>query len=175
MQKGLKELYQHIEEAKSYIQSTVMVYVDNRECEYHECRGVYNDYMSRAMASDMFYFFTMFNIKHQEFADNLIDWKSKMLELNYRLLRMIDDNIGERPLIKWKCKKAEKFIKEIKEVMDIVEKQNTENSDELLNEFLEKCQIWIQRIVHINTWALYLEDMYNIEHLLMRSQIEEID
>lgn len=171
----LKKIYEKIKEIENHISDEPTLYTDMRGKEYCECHTTYNDYMSRAMASDIFYFQIKLKLKTPELSDEIDTWMIKMSKLNYRLMRMIDDDAGDRPMIKWKSKKAEKFISEIKSVMNRAKKLNQELPDKLYQDFIDKCKIWMLRVGYMNTWAFYLEELKRIKQIYLESQIEEFD
>ena len=102
-------------------------------------------------------------------------WDAKMSKLNYRLLRMMDDYTGDRPMKPWKFKKALKFAGEVREVMKTATEINKNEFDDRLDDFLERCRVWAARIIYMNTWAYYLENMENIDQTMTDMQTEIFD
>lgn len=74
-------------------------YADRYGKTHYECPWAYDDYLSRAMASDMFSFYPMFYTRYPELAEHVMKWTEKMTNLNYRLMRMFDDDEGNRPCV----------------------------------------------------------------------------
>lgn len=173
--KRLKEIFAEIDAIKMRVINEPSHYISKRNEEYYECPGAYNDYMTRAMASDMFYFHLILKTKYPELADMISGWIVKMSKFNYRLMRMMDDNAGDRPMKKWNNKKTCKFVKQIKKAMETGIEIYKQTSDDMLKDFLERCKIWVTRIVYMNTWAFSLENMEDIEQTQIESQTEMYD
>lgn len=173
--KHLENIFKMIGEIEARNPKALKSYTSMRNEDYCECPVGYSDDMSRAMASDMFYFQMMLSATYPELSNKIKGWMVRMSNLNYRLLRMMDDDAGDRPMRPWKFKKTLKFAEQIHTVMAMATELNKKKSDNLLDNFLEKCKIWVIRILDMNTWAYYLENMENIEQTMKDIQIEIFD
>lgn len=171
----LEDIFKTIGEIEARILKEPRQYTSMRDIEYCECPMGYNDDMSRAMASDMFYYHMMLSGKYPDLATLLDGWMLRMSKLNYRLLRMIDDNDGDRPMKPWKFKRALKFAEQIHNVMKAATEINTKEPDDMLKDFLNRCKVWTARIIYMNTWAYCLENIKNIEQTLNDVRTEMFD
>lgn len=114
IEKQFTDIAETMQEIEANVPKDPKTYTDKRGKTYHECPGAYNDYMSRAIASDMFWFYPIFHAKYPELGDRIGGWYADMSSLNFRLMRMFDDEKGNRPLINWSEKKTWKLVKKIK-------------------------------------------------------------
>lgn len=150
-------------------------YTDRYGKTHYECPWAYDDYLSRAMASDMFSFYPMFHARYPELAEHVMKWTEKITNLNYRLMRMFDDDKGNRPLRPWNGKETLKFMEKIRAAVDIASAHYERSHDEILKDFLKRCHTWASRIIYMNTWAFYLETMDGIDQILFDTQLEMFD
>lgn len=150
-------------------------YTDRCGKTHYECPWAYDDYLSRAMASDMFSFYPMFHAKYPELAEHVMKWTEEMTNLNYRLMRMFDDDEGNRPLRPWNVKETLKLMEQITAAVDAALAYYEKNHDETLKDFLNRCHTWVSRIMYMDTWAFYLETMAGIDQILFDTQLEMFD
>lgn len=149
-------------------------YTDVHGLVYKESPGKYNDRMTRAMASDMFWFCLMFQSKHPEFAGRAGDMAVKTTDLNNRLMRKHDDCAGDRPMEKWDGKEILELITDIKDAVDAIYPYK-EAGCRLAEDFLKRCGTWAERVMYMDTWALGLEELEDIGRTLSESQTEMFD
>lgn len=172
---GLKEIFEEIERIRERIKDEPMTYVSKQGEEFCECCGAYNDYMVRAMAHDMFHFQLVLHGKYPELTDMSDGWIIKMSRFNYRLLRMMDDDAGNRPMQNWPYKKTCKFVNQIKKVIVIASEIYGKDHNDLLEDFIKHCTVWAVRVVYMNTWAFYLQNLRDNKDMMTQSQIEMYD
>lgn len=189
MEVKIREIFDRIGEIKKSVPEFPTTYTDLGGRTYNECPGAYNDYMVRAMASDMLHYWVMFKVKSsKENSENspkncsAILWEAsklmesampKMKTLNYELLRMMDDLKGDRPVKPWQFKKVESFIRLL---TDATEKVNDSGMDDDAKEkFHDRCKSWVVRLCYMNIWAFYLRQNYEMNYILMEAQMQEAD
>ena len=156
------------QEAKQFI------YVDLNGKEYRECAGAYNDYLVRAMSSDMSKLWVQLNITHNEFADEVATWSTKLQELNYAILRQMDDYNGDRPIVPLIKDGGPDLVKELLESMTKVKKSGILDNSEFEN-VKNKMDMWVDRVLYITSWAYYIEQMISIEDTRFDVQIKAYD
>ena len=173
MEVKIKEIFDRIGEIKKSVPEFPTTYTDLGGRTYNECPGAYNDYMVRAMASDMLHYWVMFKVKSPEASKLMESAMPKMKTLNYELLRMMDDLKGDRPVKPWQFKKVESFIRLL---TDVTEKVNDSDMDDDAKEkFHDRCKSWVVRLCYMNIWAFYLRQNYEMNYILMEAQMQEAD
>ena len=152
------------------------VYKDFDGKEYRECAGAYNDSLVRAMSHDMSKLWVHFTLTENPLAKEVGEWSLKMQEVNYAILRQIDDFNGDRPLLPLVEKDKEDLIEFLIESFGTVKKALPKD-----DEFLEKKDIknridlWADRLLYITSWAFYLEQQNEIEDAEFNAEIKMFD
>lgn len=175
MEKQFTDIAEKMQEIAANIPKDPKAYTDKSGKTYQECPGAYNDYMSRAMASDMFWFYPIFHTKYQELGDRIGGWYGNMNSLNFRLMRMFDDEKGNRPLMNWSEKKTWKLVKKIKNAVGMAAAIHDKEKDPMLKDFMDRCVIWATRLVYMDDHAFCLHNMDCIDSTQFNSQIEVYD
>lgn len=171
MEAKVKEIFDRIGDIKKNVPEFPTTYEDLGGRTYNECPGAYNDYMVRAMASDMLHYWVMFKVKSPEASKLMESAMPKMKTLNYELLRMMDDLKGDRPVKPWQFKKVESFIRLL---TDVTEKVNDSDMDDDAKEkFHDRCKSWVVRLCYMNIWTFYLRQNYEMNYILAESQMQE--
>lgn len=171
----MKEIMKPINSIESHILKEKNVYTD-RQCVCHsESSGAYSTDMTRAMCSDMFCFTSLFLAKYPELAKLTVGLSSDFAGFDCWLMRMYDDEKAGRPLVRWKEKKACKFLHKLTCVVNAADALYKGNQDKDLKQFIGSCQVWAKRLVYMWDHAFCLHELDDIEKCLFDSQVEMFD
>lgn len=174
IRKELEKIMGEVNEIMALVPKEPAEYTDKHGQVYRESPGRYNDRMTRAMAFDMFWFCPMFQSAYPELAGRAGNMSVKMTDLNHRLMRRHDDWAGNRPMEEWNGKDMLELITDIKNAVDAAypyKKAGCKPAED----FLKRCRTWAERVIYMDTWALGLEELKDIEQTLSESQTEMFD
>lgn len=141
--------------------------------EYEEKPGEYNDYMVRAMSSDMYHLYVWMNLRKSngKVAKTMLTLTQKMADFNTELMRMFDDVKGDRPIKSYfHDNKCEKFVKELIKIA-----KSDAFDDYKGDDVKKRIGIWIDRIMYQMSWAYALEQHVSIKDHLFNTGIREYD
>lgn len=160
---------------ESTINYDAFIYKDEMGKDHVESHAKYSDYLSRAMASDMFQFFVLLNLKNRETAGKLLDWTKRMNQFNFDLMRLFDDDHGNRPMTPWDYEGTKELADEIRETAAALSRVTDSKAERYVFKFLEKCGIWANRLAYMDVWAYCIENLKDIRETERYSQFEEFD
>lgn len=166
----LEDIFKRIAGIETQIPKRPRQYVSLEDVGYCECPTGYNGDMSCAMASDMACFRIMLSGKYPGLAGLLDGWAPRMARFNGKLVRMMDDDADGRPIGPWKFKKALEFASRIQDAAKTAMGINKTGPDSTLDSFIGTCRVWAARIIYMNTWAYYLENMADIGQVVSGMQ-----
>ena len=150
-----------------------MVYKDMRGKRHMQCAGAYNDMMGRAMASDMFMLTTLYMNHDLQAVKNASTWSERMNNLNFTVMRMGDDLEGDRPLIPYDFKDAERMMEEMtnlkKKLPDAVP------DEKIMNMVKERLDAWVERLYYMDIWAYYLMQLETIDDIRFHASMRMFD
>lgn len=171
---GLMDIMKEVQAIEEQLPQEQTIYTDKTGNTYYECPGAYNEQMTRAMARDMFWFYPTFHVKYPE-LESVREWTMKLIDLNYSLMRMFDDEAGDRPLILWNEEGLHELTKAVREAAEKAETLYEAGHDKLLKDFLVRCRIWSARFLYMYTHAFCLMNREDIDLTLFHSQTSELD
>lgn len=161
--KMLSPAFEKAEKAKP------VLYKDLNGHDHMRCAGAYNDIMHRHMANDMFKISIIYMDHTTEISKKASTWMDRFNELNYTILRMIDDKNGNRPLIEFNFEDSKALIEE----MTILKKElNTAIPSEKLRDMVkERLDIWVESLFYMEIYAYYLYELEEIDNTLIEASI----
>ena len=165
--KMLSPAFEKAEKAKP------ILYKDLSGHEYMRCAGAYNDIMHRHMADDMFKISIIYMDHTTEISKKASTWRDRFNELNYTILRMIDDKNGNRPLIEFNFDDSKALIEE----MTILKKElNTAIPSEKLRDVAkERLDIWVDSLFYMERYVYYLYELEEIDDILIEASLRTVD
>ncbi len=160
--KFLEELKQEINKVEP------LSYTNRMSIEYVQKPGTYCDPQARTMASDMFFVAAIYS-SEGIMRDKAFKWAESMNELNYSLMRMWDDERGERPLLSYDYDRSREMIKEFAEFLNHFK---DEEKRKYIKSMMDK---WAEKLVCMNLWVVSIEQTRNIKDCINQSEIRCFD
>ncbi len=138
--------------------------------EHCQCPGTYNDYMNRAIASDLLFYGATGPKEYADKNENIIKFATKFRNFNFDTLRMIDDMKGNRDI---KCLDNENLVSAIESLKNIASDKAYIEAHTMSEDFAYCIKLAMMQLLYMQTWAFYiiqLDDM-KIQEMKVQTKI----
>ncbi len=168
MVKGIKSSLEGIFKASANAQP--IFYKSGSGQEYKECAGAYSSIMTRAIAHDMTNLALFLYSKDKNIADKAKEASIAVRECDIELRRMFDDLKDNRPIVNFPAKKAYDAIECLADV-----KSSDYVTEPMIAHYIEKMNVWVDKIAKMNTWAYYCECICEIRETRQEAEMRAYD